>query len=142
MLFLVNSRYVWYIGNCRGSKADSGSIQAKDQQFEKGFKKNVNRKLREIIYEVIEDAEKLTPEEQTLTRYFMANLSDAFCWGGYHSPRGVLLAIPHNFAYEEPSDINLKNASFGGRTADPVNDQKRFLTPELLESEDAKVHYG
>ena len=111
------------------------------QQFEKGFKKNVNRKLREIIYEVIEDAEKLTPEEQNLTRYFMANLSDAFCWGGYNSPTGVLIAIPHNFAYEEPSDINLKNVSFGGRTADPENDQKRFLTAELLESEEAKVHY-
>ena len=112
------------------------------QQFEQGFKKNVNRKIRQLIYEVIEDAEMLTPEEQDLTRYFMANVSDSFCWGGYYSRTGVLLAIPHTFAYETASDINLKNASFGGRTADPENDKKRFLTREMLESEDAKVHYA
>ena len=112
------------------------------QQYEQCFKKTVNRKLRELIYEVIEDAEKLTPEEQDHTRYFMANVHDAFCWGGYYSSSGELLAIPANFAYETASDINLKNYSFGPLTADTESSQKNYLTREMQESEDAKVHYA
>ena len=112
------------------------------QQYEHCFKKTVNRKLRELIYEVIEDAENLTPEEQDVTRYFMANIHDAFCWGGYFSSTGVMLAIPANFAYETVSEINLKNYNFGPLTADKENNQKNYLSHEMLASEDAKVHYA
>ena len=109
-------------------------------QFEKGFKKPVNRKIRELIYEVMEEAVHLTTEEEVKTKYFMANVDDAFCWGGYASESGVLLSIPYNFAYENSDEIDLKKMKFGPRSADPEFDRRNKLSKAQLESEEAKVH--
>ena len=110
------------------------------QQFESSFKVRVNKKLRELIFEVIEDAEHLTPEEQDRTRYFMANIHDIYCWGGYFSETGVLLSLPYFFSYETTTDINLKKFHFGARSSDPEVDQKTVLSKEMLESKEAKVN--
>ena len=112
-------------------------LQQYDTEY--GFQVTMNRKLQELTREVLEDAEKLTPEEQVRTRFFMAHSDDAFCWGGYHSPTGgVLLGIPHYFAYETASDINLKKYTFGRRSPDPEIDKTAFLTNQKLKSEEAK----
>lgn len=108
-------------------------------QFEKGFKKAVNRKIRELIYEVMEEAVHLTTEEEVKTKYFMANVDDAFCWGGYASESGVLLGIPYNFAYENTDEIDLKKMTFGPRSADPEFDRRNKLSKSQLESEEAKI---
>ena len=113
------------------------------QQMSQGFKVRVNRKLQELILEVIEDAEALTPQEQEMTKSFMANEFDIYCWGGYFSSTGVLLSLPHFFAYEAPSDINLKNVTFGDRSADPDYENKMCkISPTMLQSDEAKVCGG
>ena len=112
------------------------------QHFHRGFKVQLNKKLRELILEVIEDAEHLTPEEQELTKSFMANAYDTYCWGGYFSQSGVLLSLPYFFAYEDVSDVNLKKITFGARSSDPEVDRKSVLSQAMLESDEAKVGYS
>ena len=109
------------------------------QQFqENGFKVNVNRRIQELIFEVIEDDIQLTTEEQMKTKFFMANAGETYCWGGYFTDTGVLLSLPHYLAYEKESDIKLNQASFGPRSSDPEKNKKTFLSKEMLESDEAK----
>ena len=110
------------------------------EQTEKGFKVKVNKKLRELMFEVIEDDQKLSPEEQEHTKYFMANVEDAFCFGGYFSNSGVLIALPYYFAFEDPSEINLTNYHFGIKSADPAIYNKGYLPRSMLKSDEAKVY--
>ena len=109
------------------------------QQFHQGFKVKVNRKLKELMFEVIEDAEQLTPTEQEKTKSFMANTQDIYAWGGYSSIQGVLLMLPYFFAYQHTSDVNLQNMGFGHSSADGEAKKTR-LSRSLLESEAAKVN--
>ena len=110
--------------------------------LENGFTMKVNRKLQELIYEVIEDDLQLSGEDQINTKFFMMPLGETYCWGGYSSsiePKGVLLGLPSYLAYESTKEIDLSKYIFGKNTEATERRKDLFLSPIQLQSEEAQV---
>jgi len=111
--------------------------------LENGFTMKVNRKLQELIYEVIEDDLQLSGEDQINTKFFMMPVGETYCWGGYSSgiePKGVLLGLPSYLAYESTKEIDLTKYIFGKNTEATERRKDLFLSPIKLQSEEAQLY--
>jgi len=107
----------------------------------RGFNKKVNKKLQQLVYEVMEDDIQLSADELLNTKFFMGTNPDTFCWGSYSSydGSGVLISLPHYLAYEHPNDIDLKKVRFARDTTDTEKLKHGYLNKQQLESKEAKV---
>ena len=107
----------------------------------RGFNKKVNKKLQELVYEVIEDDIKLSDDELLSTKFFMGTNPDTFCWGSYSSfdGSGVMIGLPYYLAYEHPNDIDLTKIRFARDTTDTEKLKQGYLNKQQLESKEADV---
>ena len=108
---------------------------------EKGFNRRVNKKLQELVYEVIEDDIKLSDDELLSTKFFMGINPDTFCWGSYSSfdGSGVMIGLPDYLAYENPNEIDLTKLRFAPATTDRELLKKGYLSKYQLESKEADI---